>query len=219
MKNQSIPKISASIAIDPVTHSFADDHAPNLNLTLTSYHPDPITIYVDDLSPRRMLDCGAFTIIDLTAGNKVMQSRRTNCRFLPPTKVVVSLNESLFHTLDPNTPLVLSAPFTRSRANTGGKPLAKHDPNYESGFVGKSGACGVDGLEPGRRYGLSLANQSRIKWDSIRWWEYGTKTQVLRPDGDGPSLDARRVKFGRGLHPAIIIDFDSTRTVEFECRE
>lgn len=219
METQSIPKISASLSVDPATHLFSYLQAPNLNLKITSHHPDPITIYADDLSPNLMLICGALIITDLTTGCVVRQSCQTHCRIPLPSKVAVLLNECLFHTLLPNTPLTLSAPFTRSRTSTGGKPLAKHDPEYASDRSAKRGACGVDGLEPGHRYALSLAGKPRLTWNSIRWWEYGRKEQILQIDGDKGGLDGRKVRFGPGPHERILVDIASIGFVEFECRE
>lgn len=164
METRSIPKISAYLSVNPATHLFTNPQALNLDLTLTLHHPDSITIYADDISPNLMLICGALTIIDLTTGCEIRQSCQTHCRIPPPSRVAVLLNEHLFHTLFPNTPLTLSAPFTRSRASTGGKPLAKDDPEYARDCSAKrgAGACGVDGLEPGHRYALTLASQPRI---------------------------------------------------------
>lgn len=223
-----LPKISISIRIDPSTHSFANPHPPTLHLTTTSHHPSPITIYADDLSPKLMLNCGDFIITDLTTGGThIRQSIRTNCRIPPPTKVSVPLNESLFHTLLPNVPLTLSAPFARTGDNP--KPLSKIDSvsaeaetdgrNSNESSAARHGACGVDGLEPGHRYVLSLAIKPRVSWNVVRWWEYGTKEQVLRGDGDGAHLDGRRVKWGPGPHPAIVVDMASVTDVEFECVE
>lgn len=219
METRSIPTISASLSVHPATHSFADSQAPNLNLTITSHHPDPITIYADNLSPKLMLISGALVITDLATGTKVRQTCRTHCRIPPPSKVTVLLNDQLFHTLHPNTPLTLSAPFTRSRTSTGGKPLAKHDPEYGNDCSAKFGACGVDGLEPGRRYALSLASNPRVRWDCIRWWEYGAKEQVLNVNHNGRGLDGRKVKFGPGPHQEITVDSASINGLEVECRE
>lgn len=221
MEDQMIPKISVSIGVEPGTHSFANTQPPSLNLTITSYHPDAITIYADDLSPKLMITCGAFRITDLTTGTEIQQSVRTHCRIPPPTRIAVPLNESLFHTLLPKNPLILSSPFTRSRTSTGGKPLSKYDPVYTQSSDGSSrhGVCGVDGLEPGHRYALSLASKPRVFWNVIRWWEYGIKEQVLRGRGDGAGLDGRRVKWGPGPHPAIVIDIASEEVAVFECCE
>lgn len=219
MGNHPMPKISASIRIDPETHSFTKSQAPNLNLTITSHHADAITIYADDLSPKLMITCGALKIIDLANGTDIRQSVRTHCRIPPPIKIPMSLNESLFHTLMPNIPLTLSAPFTRSRTSTGEKPLSKHDPAYSGDGSARHGACGVDGLEPGHRYALSPASQPRVIWNIIRWWEYGTKEHVLRWKDDGGGLDGRQVKWGPGPHQAIVVDIANIGVVVFECCE
>lgn len=219
MDNQSKPIISASISITPATHSFSNQQAPTLNLIITSQHSDPITIYADDLRPSLMLACGAFTITSLTNGCEIKQTVRTNCRIPPPSKVSVPLNEELFHTLLPKKPLTLSTPFSRRRPESGGRPLAKSDPDYANDRTARSGACGVDGLEPGNDYILNLASTSRVQWNIIRWWEYGTKEQVLHPEGNESALDGRKVKFGRGPHEAITIDTTSIGPVTFQCRE
>ncbi len=219
MANHSVLEISASLSVDPAMHSFANSQAPNLNLTLTSQYPEPISIYADDVSPKLMLTCGALNITDATTGSEVRQSVQTHCCIPPPSKVAVPLNEDLFPTLLPNTPLILSTPFTRSRKSTSGKALAKHDPDYTSDPSAKHGACGVDGLEPGHKYVLSLASKPRVPWDIIRWWEYGTKEQVLHKDGDRAGLDGRRVKFGPGRHEAIVVNSARFGFIEFECCE
>ena len=219
MDNQSKPIISVSISITPATYSYADQQAPNLNLIVTSQHSEPITIYADDLSPSLMLACGAFTITSLANGCEIKQSVRTHCRIPLPSKVTVPLNEKLFHTLLPNDPLTISAPFSRSRTETGGRPLTKSHPDYASDSRARSGACGVDGLEPGNDYVLRLASTPNVHWNIIRWWEYGTREQVLHPDGKESALDGREVRFGRSPHEAITIDTTSIRAVIFHCRE
>lgn len=219
MDNQPKPIISVSISITPVTHSYANQQAPKLNLIITSQNPEPITIYADDLSPSLMLACGAFIITSLANGCEIKQSVRTHCRIPLPSKVTVPLNERLLHTLLPNKPLNLSAPFSRSRTETGERPLAKSHPDYASDRRARSGACGVDGLEPGNDYVLRLAGTPRVHWDIIRWWEYGTREQVLHPDGNGSALDGREVRFGCAPHEAITIDTASIGAVTFHCHE
>ena len=235
MAPEVLPKISASLSLQPTRHSFnSSAEAPLLTLTLTSHHSSPITVYADDLCPHLILTCGALTITDLTTGgSEVRQSIRTHCRIPPPSKVAVTLNGDLFHTLLPNTPLTLSTPFSRGRSNGGNinnesgndgntniktKPLAKHNPGYLfSSSTAKHGACGVDGLEAGHRYALSFAREnsktSRLAWNVVRWWDYGTKEAV------NIGLDPRKIKFGHGPHEPIMIDPAGVDVVEFECVE
>lgn len=133
--------------------------------------------------------------------------------------MAVSLNERLFHILLPNTPLTLSAPFTRSRTSNSGKPLAKDDPEYTSDHLAKHGACGIDGLEPGHDYVLSLASKSRVPWDIIRWWEYGTKGQILHSENNQCGLDGRRARYGPVPHDAVTVDSTGIGFIVFQCRE
>lgn len=161
-----------------------------------------------------MLATGALVITDLSTGSPVRQSIRTHCRLPPPSKVSVPLHEHLFHTLLPQTPLPFSAPFTRAG---GGKPLPKHDPAYATRRSAGHGACGVDGLEPGHRYALSLAGAPRVPWNVVRWWEFGTREQVLSAGGEPGGLDGRKVRFGAGPHAGIVLDLASVGVLGFEC--
>jgi hypothetical protein len=217
MANHSQPKIAASISLEPTTHSFSSSQAPKLNLTLLLDYHEPITIYADDLSPSLMITHGAFAIHYCSSGAEVKQTLRTLCRIPPPTKVSVNLDESLFYTLLPYTPLTLSSPFTRKPE--GGKPRAAIDPEYLSDRSTRHGSCGVDGLEPGYDYLLSMATKPRIFWYCIRWWEYGIKDDVLHPNGATNELDARKVRFGPGPHQSIEVDTSSLRPIEFRCEE
>lgn len=56
-------------------------------------------------------------------------------------------------------------------------------------------------------------------WNVVRWWEYGVKEKVLAGKGDGRGLDGRRVRWGPGPHPAIVVDGDGVEGVVFECVE
>ena len=191
MYDTATPKISASLSIDPQTLSFTDPQIPTLRVTLISHHLSPITVYADDLSPALMLTCGAFTIDDLSNGTEVKQRVRTHCRIPPPTKVVVQLREDLFHTLLPETPVTFTTPFSHHRF----------------------------GLQAGHRYLLRPADVPRVPWKSVRWWEYGTKEEVLAPDAAGRRLDGRRVMWGKAPHEAIELDVDGDGYVYFECEE
>lgn len=203
------PRVVASLSLEPTLHSFSSPRAPNLNLTLTLDHDKPITIYADDLAPSLMIACGAFTIYDLETGIEVKQAKRTHCRIPPPSKVQVDVNENLFHTLYPLTPLTLLAPFTRELRDGEKPPRACGDPEYS----GRHGSCGVDGLEIDHQYIMTLASNPRILWHHVRWWEYGTKEEILGAGG----LDARVVKFRPGPHKPIEVDTSETRPVDFGC--
>lgn len=158
-----------------------------------------------------MLKIGAFTITTIT-GAEIHQVTSTGCRIPPNSKVIVTLDEDDFHTLLPNVLMTLSRPFTRHRE--GGKPLAKNDPEYLSHMFAKYGVHGVDGLEVGGEYVLGLKEKPRVRWDHVRWWEYGTKEEVL-----GKGLDGRKVRYGKAPHEAIVVDRSGVEPVRFSCVE
>ena len=207
--NRQLPKILVSLNLDLPVHSFSSDKAPTLTVTITSLHEKPITIYGDELRPNLMITYGAFKLIDLSTGDVVHHSRRRYCKIPPPTKVEVPLQEELLHTLMPNIPLSLSAPFGLDRKPLAGSDVDRKDPRASIGAVG------VDGLYPGHRYQLLAAEQPGINWNSIHWWEYGTKVEVLNSPSGKP--DGREARYGHGPHPAIVIDPKSVSPIEFEC--
>lgn len=66
---------------------------------------------------------------------------------------------------------------------------------------------------------LQLAGGSRVAWDTVRWWEYGIKEEVLHPEGAGEGLDGRKVRFGKGPHEGIVVDATAFKGVVFKCVE
>ncbi|KAI1084201.1 hypothetical protein F5B20DRAFT_524026 [Whalleya microplaca] len=213
MASQDIPSISAALSLDPAIHHFAAaEGPPTLSLTITSHYPDPITIYADDLSPKLMTNCGGFIITDLADGVEVQQAVRRYCRIPLPNRVTVPINEPLFHTLLPNTPLTLSAPFSRPRTNN--RPLPRSDPEYETE---RNRVCGVDGLESGHKYTLSLSGNPNITWHHIRWWEYGTKEEVLGGIKNA-GRDGRAIRYERGPHEPILVDISGISPIILECK-
>lgn len=182
------PQVSATLTLDSATYSVSSDKPPHLNLTITSHHKDAITIFADDLSPRLITQTSsALVITDLADNSIIKQTTRTNCRIPPPTKITVPLDESMFYTLYPGRPLTLSAPFTGSSKRPGT-------------------ANGVDSLDPGHKYMITLSGSQRLQWYKIRWWEYGTKEEVL-----AKGLDGREVRYGKGPHEPIEIDIQGIR--------
>ncbi|KAI0549483.1 hypothetical protein F4679DRAFT_546272 [Xylaria curta] len=191
------PRISASLCLDLDTYSVSSDIPPHLNLTITSHHTDAITIFADDLSPRLITQSGSALIItDLADNTVIKQTTRTNCRIPLPRKVAVSLDESLFYTLYPNRPLTLSTPFTA--------PSNRRTAN------------GVDSLRPGHKYMITLSGSQRLRWNEVRWWEFGTKEEVL-----AKGLDAREVRYGGGPHEPIEIDITgiSEKPIYLNCKQ
>lgn len=199
------PRISATFTLEPSIHSYSGVESPTLHLTLVLDYDKPIAMYADKLSIPLMLVSRAFTIHDLRNGMEVPQVIRTNCRIKPPSKIELKLGENGLLTLHPSIPVTLSALFSRSSP-----PRAASDPAYT-----QKRACGVDGLEPGGHYLLTLKNDTRSHWRHVRWWEFGTKKEIL---GAG-DLNARKVRFRSGRHEAFDIDTSYARPVEFRCIE
>lgn len=194
MANENMPQISATLGLDKSIYSISSNDPPELKLTVTSHHTEPITIFADDLSPRLMIRTGSvLTITDLSNNKIVKQTRRTHCRIPPPSHVAVPLEESQFHTLFPGQPLTLSAPFQGSRSGT---------------------TAGVDGLETGHRYMIGLSGSQRLQWNRICWWEYGTKEEIL-----AKGLDGREVLYGKGPHEAILVDISAIEPIYLECKD
>ncbi|KAI1348767.1 hypothetical protein F5Y01DRAFT_291145 [Xylaria sp. FL0043] len=192
-----VPEVAASLNRNPTMYSVSSHEPLLLTLTVTSKYTHPITIFADDLSPRSMTQTGcALIITDLTNNTIVKQTKRTHCRIPLSKKVVVPLDESLFYTLHPSQPLTFSAPFTGSST---------------SRF-----SNGVDGLKPGHRYMITFSDSRRSQWNRIRWWEYGTKEEVL-----ARGLDGREVRYGKGPHEPIEIDVSGIREkpIYLECMQ
>ena len=115
--------------------------------------------------------------------------------------------------------MTLSAPFNLNQVVSSEKPLTENDPQDGGESSASHETSGANELKIGHRYSLGLASVSRVNWRFVRWWEYGTKEEVLRPDGEGRRLDGRRVAFERGPHEAIEIDVSAAGDVRFECVE
>lgn len=224
-KDERVPNISVSLALDPTTHSYSSSHhAPRLRLTLTSYADRPVTIYNDSLNLGRILAEGKFSILDVTRNDaeEVPQIKARFCDFEPPTKVQVPLRESLFYTLYPEEPLVFEAAFGPSNR----VPKPRHQDPDDSAFpeAGRSSrggqVRGVDGLEPGHHYRLRACRDDKASWGYIRWWEYGEREEVMNPPGGG-RLDGREVAYHhrKSPHRGIRLDVKSIPDIDFWCTE
>lgn len=121
--------------------------------------------------------------------------RQTDCRIPLPSEVAIPLDESQLYTLYPGQPLTLSALFTgSSRPRT---------------------ANGVDNLVPKHKYMITISGSQRLQWYRIRWWEYGTKEELL-----AKGLDGRQVRYGKGPHEPIEIDTTgiAEQPIYLECK-
>ncbi|KAI1111618.1 hypothetical protein F5Y14DRAFT_305140 [Nemania sp. NC0429] len=206
MATGDIPRVSAALYLKPSTYSLSSK-PPTLHLEITSYHSSPITIFADRLSPEWMLRNGTALLITDLAGDRVVeQIKRKPCRIPPPSGVFVPLTESKLQTLYPEQPLVLAAPFSINfkRQNNSSESEARKDERESSDRP----------LIPSHKYKVSLSGHRHLPWDSIRWWEYGMKDEVL-----GTGLDGREVRYGRSPHGTILVDTSQIDTIVFDCTE
>ncbi|KAI1170792.1 hypothetical protein F4777DRAFT_567785 [Nemania sp. FL0916] len=205
MAAENIPRVSATLRLEPCAYSLSKP--PTLHLEITSYHNSPITIFADDLSPEWMLRNGtALIIMDLAGDRVVEQVKRRPCRIPPPSSVSVPLIESKLYTLYPEQPLILAAPFfinPKKQNNSSERDIETDErQSDDQPFI------------PGHRYKVSLSGHRHLPWDSIRWWEHGTKEEVLRRGPDG-----REVRYGNSPHGTIAVDISRIHPIVFECTE
>ncbi|KAI1195864.1 hypothetical protein F5X97DRAFT_326093 [Nemania serpens] len=204
-------KVSATLRLDPSTYSLSSE-PPTLHLEVTSHYYAPITILADNLSLHWMLSNGtALVITDLSNNRIVEQRKRIPSRTPPPPRYPVSVMDWQLHTLFPGQPLLLSGHFS--------VPFKQSRENYHPGQgccseIDRSPSICAHPLIPGRRYKVSLSGDEHMRWDRIRWWQYGTKDELL----DG-YLDGREVTYGDGPHGSISIDTSRIDPIVFECAE
>ncbi|KAI1179714.1 hypothetical protein F4777DRAFT_396645 [Nemania sp. FL0916] len=218
MATESIPEVSATLRLEPSIYSLSSG-PPTLCLELTSHHNCPITIITDRLGPGWMLRNGtALIITDLTSNCIIEQNKRKPCFIPPPPRVSVPLIESHICTLYPDQPQVFSAPFNvkfRHRLQNGSL--------VESSTLGRAQGESPDTdrtpssdppLVLGHRYMVSLSDDGHLPWHKIRWWEYGTKQELLER-----GLNGRTVKHGPAPHGGLHVEKLQIKPIIFTCTE
>ncbi|KAL8992622.1 MAG: hypothetical protein Q9169_006954 [Polycauliona sp. 2 TL-2023] len=158
------PEIAIRLSFSPATYHYSEPTAPELSLTVTSNAKDPLTIFTwpNILNPHLALLQRRFIITDLTTGLEVPQSTIA-IRRAPFKRVRGSGDEKYFLTVEPGVATSVSC------SSGSQNPLPK-------GSDGRKihDAVGVDGLEPGHRYRLTVAEENpRV------WWHWGTKDDIL----------------------------------------
>ncbi|KAI0508762.1 hypothetical protein F5B22DRAFT_619495 [Xylaria bambusicola] len=213
MATDNIPTVSATLRLEPCIYSLSSE-PPTLHLEVTSYHNGPVTTLIDNLSPRWMLRNGtALIVTDLVNDCTVEQTKRRPCRIPPPSKTSVPLIESQLCTLYPKQPLLISAPFfIRFRQQSA--LLHATDPIQAVGIEMDERSGNVHPLVPGHKYKVSLSKDEHLRWDSIRWWRYGTKEEVLKRE-----LDGRAVRYGNSPNGVIAVDTSRVAPIVFTCTE
>jgi hypothetical protein len=180
MANRGAPSLSVTLALSPTKYSFSDPVPPTLSLAIESHAKEPITVltWAKPFHPQSALEKEGFEIFDLTTSSSVTQVVARIQR-TPFSRVRGSSDEEYFLTLHPHTPITIST-FFNSGGSADIRPYPKSivergleldEHGNETGTRRPEFACGVDGLEPGHRYRLSV-NRERVV---NSWWRWGTK--------------------------------------------
>ncbi|KAI1108450.1 hypothetical protein F5Y14DRAFT_436163 [Nemania sp. NC0429] len=211
MAAEDIPKVSATLRLEPPIYSISSEPS-TLHLEVTSHHHSPITILADNLSVHWMLYNGtAFIITDLASNRVVEQIKRVPTRTPLPSRFSVPVLDWQLYTLYPEEPLLLTGPFFLHF-----KQLPEKGPEMERDWVSIMGGSpsSAQPLLLEHRYMISLSGDEYMRWDKIRWWEYGTKEELLKR-----GLDGREVTYGAGPHGSISVDTSQIEPIVFKCTE
>ncbi|KAI0528436.1 hypothetical protein GGR58DRAFT_316640 [Xylaria digitata] len=178
-----VPRVDIQVSFDRSTHSYSQPEPPRVVITVTSRAQHSITLYTwrRPLDPKGALTSNGYVITDLTTGNPV----RTTYLMInrgPELRVRGSSDEQFFLTLRPNIPVELSTGFGRGGGGIKPDPRAVMERGWERDEHGNerkirrsTQATGVDGLEPGHSYSVSL------NMEALRgcWWAPVTKDEIL----------------------------------------
>lgn len=181
----AVPEISIQLSLSPTTYHFSNPIAPELSLTVTSDSDKPFTFFTWStlLNPRRSLRGNYFVITDLTTGFEVPQSPSLCAKRGPFKRVRGCADEEYLLTIEPSVPKVVSFSFG------GGNDFRPLPKGCERDGRVICTAKGVDGLEPGHRYRLDVAEGPlRV------WWRWGTKDDILVDGSDVASRSLRSLK-------------------------
>ena len=200
------PEISISLSLSPNPYSYSSTDPPTLSLTATSHAATPLTVltYHTILHPNLALRQSAFQIRDLTTSAPIPQHTVQLSR-LAFQRRLGSPDEQFFLTLFPEQPVTVSTEFGYPVSS--GPPLPKgHSGRTREAAKGKvdRGVLGVDGLESGREYELSV-----VRGLDVTWWRWGTKEELLEPEGGGGSAQLGTSEEGfeladwKGIEPVV----------------
>ncbi|KAK5115810.1 hypothetical protein LTR85_009404 [Meristemomyces frigidus] len=177
-----VPGITIHIAIEPTMYSVSQSaELPTLNLTVTLHASRPITVFTfpTALNLRLALMRNNFCCDDMTTGEPVWLERTKGPQRPAVRRSKQSQDEKYFLELHPGQPTTVSYPFVlvsgwKHRGEAG--PQGR-GPELTSVYRGQEYR---NFLEPGHTYRFSLAEDQ-----SIDWWRYGTRNEVLEP-ADAP---------------------------------
>ncbi|KAL8849344.1 MAG: hypothetical protein Q9221_005695 [Calogaya cf. arnoldii] len=118
-----------------------------------------------------------FPIYDLTS-NSWVKTTSIRVQRPPLSRAKGSADEEYFLTLQPSETITVSTRFARGNEEV--RPLSKAAAQQEREEAERTGkarrsvlACGVDGLEPGHRYSVSVGKGKLASF----WWVWGTKEE------------------------------------------
>ncbi|KAL8969418.1 MAG: hypothetical protein Q9183_002004 [Haloplaca sp. 2 TL-2023] len=181
MSPLQVPKLTVQLSLSSTNYSYSDPTPPTLHLSVTSDAERPITLltFNHPFHPASGITHDCFPIWDLTTNSSV---KTTSVRInrLPLSRARGSGDEQYFLTLPPSETTTVSTRFARGNKNL--RPLSRAEAQQKREEAERSGtarrsifACGVDGLEPGHRYSISVAKERLMSF----WWIWGTKDDLL----------------------------------------
>jgi hypothetical protein len=184
------PKLSVKLSLSESTYYFTNPVPPTLALTIESHADRPITLFTwnTPFDPKRGMVQRCFSITD-TANDTPIPQTTIQIQRGPFSRARGSGDESLFLTLYPHIPTVVSTGFGRGGGTYPPEPRAvvergwvRDEEGNELKIRRSTSGCGVDGLEGGHHYRVDVTQGSLT---GIRWW-WGTKEEVMVDPG---SLD------------------------------
>ncbi|KAI4231778.1 MAG: hypothetical protein L6R40_007635 [Gallowayella cf. fulva] len=181
MSPPQAPKLTVQLSLSPTTYSYSSPIPPTLRLSITSDAERPITLltYNTPFHPASGMTQDCFSIWDLTTDSSV-KTTSIRVQRMPLSRARGSADEQYLLTLPPSDTITVSTRFARGNQDL--KPLSRAEAQQKREEAERSGkarrslfACGVDGLEPGHRYSVSVAKGKLMSF----WWVWGTKDDVL----------------------------------------
>ena len=175
------PKLTIQLSLSSTTYSYSNPIPPTLSLTVTTDSTRPVTLltYNTPFHPRSGMTHKCFSIRDLTT-NEEVQTSSIRVQRLPLSRARGCSDEQYFLTLQPFTSTTVSTRFASGNEEMRPRSRAVAQQEWEESIKNRTArrsafACGVDGLEPGHRYTISVAKASLMSLS----WKRGTKDDIL----------------------------------------
>ncbi|KAI1386019.1 uncharacterized protein F4822DRAFT_360463 [Hypoxylon trugodes] len=157
------PRIDIQLSFDRSTHSYSQSEPPQIRLKVTSRAEHAITFFTwrEPLDPKGALTNNGYMITDLTTGQEVKTTGGIQINRAPLRRVRGDYDERFFLTLEPDTPVELSTWFGRGNTKPDLRAIVERgrerdEHGNELTARRSTQATGVDGLEPGHQYSVTL---------------------------------------------------------------